>query len=223
MGISNRFVFVVEDDASLRVALERVLSATEYEVLAVSSAEELLHCLALHFEAVDKSNAEQARYCILMDVGLGGMNGIEAQLLVKNKFPDIPIVFMSGESDAHSVNQAWRDGAYDFIFKPFQTHELISLVERACEKNRTLKNEHVENDSAGDPSMLAQQDAEELTPRELQVLRYVAEGNKNQTIADVLGISLRTVKMHRANLMRKLHCTHVAELVRFYERTKGVS
>lgn len=223
MNVLNRLVFIVEDDDSLRTALEAMLNACGYQVRAVSTAEQLLSSLSQYFNQVSQGVAQCEACCILMDVGLTGMNGIEAQLRVKNMFPHIPIIFMSGAADIHSVNQAWRDGAYNFIFKPFQTHELIVLLGQAFEKYRQVNKKNKEFVDSPEGTTPLPRNAEDLTPREIQVLQYVAEGNKNQAIADALGISLRTVKMHRANLMRKLECTHVAELVRFYEGMRGVS
>lgn len=223
MKVHNRLVFIVEDDASMRMALEGILNTSGYRVSSSSSAEEFLGNFTRHCSLGNQLNDGQTACCVLMDVGLGGMTGIEAQSSLKKIMPEIPVVFMSGAADAQSVNRAWRDGAYDFIFKPFQTTELLSLVERACEKFKSLKMTAPQRDRASDAAASILDRAKALTGREAQVIRYIAEGNKNQTIADALGISLRTVKMHRANLMRKLSCTHVAELVKFYERMRRVS
>jgi len=219
----DRLVLVVEDDASFRNALERMLLASGYLVRSAKSAEELMTDLSSPL-LEDKLNQRSVACCILMDVGLGGMTGLEAQRIIKSKHPEIPIIFMSGAADANSVNQAWRDGAQDFIFKPFRISELKELLDNALFKFITS---HTQFDSTkkervAEPVAEKIVKLEKLTAREVQVLQRVAEGNKNQEIADALGISLRTVKMHRSNLMRKLKITHVADLVRFYERFKGV-
>lgn len=225
--MNNRFVFVVEDDESLRTSLKGMLEGLGYSVLGFAGAEEFLaHCQANidQFHPLSHQTTEApVSYCILMDVGLAGMTGIEAQVKFRADFPHIPIVFMSGAINAQGVNQAWRDGAHDFIFKPFQIAELLKLIDRACRHYlSTLASESIRINSIDVPHNPTETDQQTaLTKRERQVLQYISEGNKNQAIADMLGISLRTVKMHRSNLMRKLKCGHVAELVRFYERSRS--
>ena len=225
--MNNRFFFVVEDDESLRTSLKGVLEGHGYSVLEFSSAEEFLaHCHANidQFHPFSRQTSdEHISYCILMDVGLAGMTGIDAQVKFRKDFPHIPMIFMSGECNAQAVNQAWRDGAHDFIFKPFQIAELLKLIDRACRHYLSiLATESVHINSIDVPNnAIETYQQTSLTKRELQVLQYISEGNKNQVIADLLGISLRTVKMHRSNLMRKLKCAHVADLVRFYERSRS--
>jgi len=206
-------IFLVEDDQSLQLALARTLSSAGYTVSSHGTAESMLEALALRGE-----HRQQA--CILMDVNLGSMNGIDAQKLVRHIDMDIPVILMSAHQDAYNVNQAWRDGASNFLFKPFTPKELLDVLKDALGKKYDAITA-----SAEAPSSLSaelEKQVESLTPRQRQVLALVAAGLTHQQIAEQIGISPRTVKLHRAAMMQRLTCKNVPDLVRFYESCKHV-
>lgn len=198
-------ILVVEDDLPLQRALARVLASAGYEVSAHEEAEPMLAGLL----------GQPRRHrptCILMDVNLGGLDGIAAQKLARQIDPDIAVVFMSAQQDAQHVNQAWRDGAVDFLFKPFTSEELLRTLGRALQRRPEAEA------PALDPQLLERIEA--LTPRQRQVLAAVAQGRTHVQIGAQLGISPRTVKLHRAAMMQRLRCRSLADLVRLYEACK---
>jgi len=171
-------------------------------------------------EALALRGEHRQQACILMDVNLGSMNGIDAQKLVRHIDMDIPVILMSAHQDAYNVNQAWRDGASNFLFKPFTPKELLDVLKDALGKKYDAITA-----SAEAPSSLSaelEKQVESLTPRQRQVLALVAAGLTHQQIAEQIGISPRTVKLHRAAMMQRLTCKNVPDLVRFYESCKHV-
>lgn len=208
-------VLLVEDDAQLRASLTRLLRLSGYEVMAHASAESLLQ------DWSDPQHLHQVA-CILMDVNLSGLSGIDAQKRLRARREAIPIIFISAELNAHHVNQAWRDGATEFLFKPFAPEQLIEAIERVVAQKRAA-------DSAVPPPAvdpLAQQAQAaligSLTGRQLQVLSGLVLGHSNTKIAQKLQISARTVKMHREGIMRRLGVHHLAGLVSYYEQHKAL-
>lgn len=208
-------VLLVEDDAQLRASLTRLLCLSGYEVMVHASAESLLQ------DWSDPQRLHQVA-CILMDVNLSGLSGIDAQKRLRARHEAIPIIFISAELNAHHVNQAWRDGATEFLFKPFAPEHLIEAIERVVAQKRAAG-------SAVQPpadDLLAQQAQAaligSLTGRQLQVLSGLVLGHSNTKIAQKLQISARTVKMHREGIMRRLGVHHLAELVSYYEQHKAL-
>ena len=206
-------VLLVEDDQLLLKALTRILSSAGYTVSAYCAAEPMLESLGL-------KSSSLAEVCILMDVNLGSMNGVDAQKIVRHLDADIPVVFMSAHQDALRVNQAWRDGASNFLFKPFTPKELLDAINDALQKRSTSTQAQTlaRHQITATPAQLEQ--ARLLTPRQRQVLKLVATGLTHQQISEKIGISPRTVKLHRAAMMHRLNCTNVPDLVRFYEAHK---
>ena len=121
---------------------------------------------------------------------------------------------MSGAADSATIIQSWRNGAKNFILKPFNLHELTSAIDKA------LLQDDIHINSATSHQIISQYQS--LTPREKQVLKLVANGKTNPMIGEILGLTLRTVKMHRGNIMHKLYFEHVSELVRFYEKGRDL-
>jgi DNA-binding NarL/FixJ family response regulator len=155
-----------------------------------------------------------------LDVNLPGMNGVAAQQQLRQANDLCPVIFVSAELNAHHVNMAWRDGAAEFLFKPFQPKDLLNALQRVIEKQSTTPPLHRDESNQGMANTLARKHAqliESLTPRQLQVLLWLVEGHSNTQIAEKLHISARTVKMHREGLMQRLEIRHITELARIYE------
>ncbi|RPJ79873.1 MAG: DNA-binding response regulator [Acidobacteria bacterium] len=193
-------VFLVDDDASFRRALERLLKASGYDVQSYASATEFMNR-----PAPDRCG------CLLLDVRLPDVTGLELQELITTSGVPTPIVFMTGYADVATCVQAMKGGAADFLIKPFEEAQLLDAVERGLEKDRERRRERAEEHQLDD--RLGQ-----LTPREYEVFRLVAKGMLNKQIAGVLGTKEGTVKMHRGHVMRKLELGSVAELVSLAHR-----
>jgi len=144
---------------------------------------------------------------LIVDIRMPGISGLELQdRLVERKSP-LPIVFITGHGDVPMAVTTMKKGAMDFIQKPFKEEELVSLVERMLDQAR---------DSFNDSQTAANRDAlmAKLTTREAQVLERIVAGRLNKQIADDLGISIKTVEAHRANIMEKLNANTVADLLK---------
>jgi FixJ family two-component response regulator len=145
--------------------------------------------------------------CVLADIRMDGMSGLELQdRLIERKSP-LPIVFITGHGDVQMAVSSMKKGALDFIEKPFKEDELLSLVERMLEKARSAFSQQQE--AASRDALLSR-----LTAREGQVLERIVAGRLNKQIADDLGISIKTVEAHRANIMEKLNANTVADLLK---------
>jgi FixJ family two-component response regulator len=145
--------------------------------------------------------------CLIADIRMGGMSGMELQdRLIERRSP-LPIVFITGHGDVPMAVNTMKKGAMDFIQKPFKEEELLGLVERMLDEAR---------DSFADYQQAASRDAllSKLTGREAQVLERIVAGRLNKQIADDLGISIKTVEAHRANIMEKLNANTVADLLK---------
>ena len=201
-------VLLVEDDQHLSLSLQRMLIQAGHQVLCHVNAESLL----LSLESGQDLYTDDA--VVLMDVNLEGQSGVQAQQAVRATGLNLPFVFMSAQQDALNVNQAWRDGASDFLFKPFTTDELLAAIDSAWR--------HGGSTAAALKQVTANARArlERLTERQREVLVMVAQGQSNTRIAEVMQISARTVKMHRAAIMHRLGFTHVSDLIRFHDACK---
>ncbi|WP_323072554.1 oxygen response regulator transcription factor FixJ [Mycetohabitans endofungorum] len=189
-------VFVVDDDEAVRDSLRWLLEANGYRVQCFSSAEQFL-------DAYQPSQLG----CLILDVRMSGMSGLELQekLIAENAM--LPIIFVTGHGDVPMAVSTMKKGAMDFIEKPFDEAELRKLVERMLERART------ENSTAQQQRAAAER-LSKLTAREHQVLERITAGRLNKQIADDLGISIKTVEAHRANIMEKLNVNTVADLLR---------
>jgi FixJ family two-component response regulator len=189
-------VYVVDDDEGVRDSLQWLLEGKDYRVRCYDSAETFL----------SRYDAREVA-CLIVDIRMNGMTGLELQdKLVERKSP-LPIVFITGHGDVPMAVTTMKKGAMDFIQKPFQEAELVSLVERMLEQARGAFTEHQQ--SASRDALLAK-----LTSREAQVLERIVAGRLNKQIADDLGISIKTVEAHRANIMEKLNANTVADLLK---------
>lgn len=191
-------VLAVDDDGFMRELLHRVLSGAGMQVRSHGSAAELLAADGLATADV-----------LLLDVKLPGMSGLELQELLKARGLRLPIVFISGASDLEMAVAAMRNGAADFIEKPFEGAALVERVQRAVAG-------HAERVAAvpGAVDPLVQARAQTLTPREHEVFELLVTGMSSKLIARELGGSFRTIEIHRAQVMRKMAARHLPELVR---------
>jgi FixJ family two-component response regulator len=196
-------VFVVDDDASMRRSLERLLRSFGYLAEGYASAAAFLG------RPPATGNA-----CVVLDLRMPGMDGLDLQARLAARGDDLPIVFVSGHGDVPSSVRAMKAGALDFLTKPFDESVLRAAVERALDRHAERRASR-----AGLAALRAR--FETLTPREREVSREVAEGRLNKQIAERLGTSEKTIKVHRARVMEKLGARSVAELVRIVDRLRG--
>jgi RNA polymerase sigma factor (sigma-70 family) len=194
-------VHVVDDDASFRTAISRLLRASGYEVEAYESAQELLVRLP----------REEPPSCILLDVQIPGLSGPELQTRLGELGSALPIVFLTGHGDIPTSVQAIKAGAEDFLTKPVSRQRLLDAIERAMARYRATRDRKDRLKALG--SLLAR-----LTPRERQVFDLVVRGRMNKQIAFELGMTERTVKAHRHSIMMKTQVRTVAELVSIAEQ-----
>ena len=189
-------VYVVDDDEAVRDSLQWLLEGKDYRVKCFDSAESFLS----RFDSREVA-------CLLVDIRMEGMSGLELQdRLIERKSP-LPIVFITGHGDVPMAVEAMQAGAVDFIQKPFRDQDLLDRINQALEKD------------AGSRRMLAERNMirkrlESLTPREREVLDLVVAGKANKVIAGDLNLSQRTVEIHRARVMEKMEAHSLAHLVR---------
>ena len=189
-------IYVVDDDEAVRDSLQWLLEGKGYRVRGFDSAESFLS----RFDPREVA-------CMFVDIRLGGMTGLELQdKLIERKSP-LPIVFITGHGDVPMAVNTMKKGAMDFIEKPFKEDALVSLVERMLDEARTAFSQSQE--AASREALLSR-----LTTREAQVLERIVAGRLNKQIADDLGISIKTVEAHRANVMEKLNANTVADLLK---------
>jgi RNA polymerase sigma factor (sigma-70 family) len=189
-------VFVVDDDPSVRKSLMRVIESAGYTVAAFASAREFL-----------EAAPEPGPCCLVLDVRMPGITGLDLQRTLAQAVHRIPVVFITGHGDVPMSVKAMRAGAIDFLTKPFAAKDLLDAIRRAVDKDmRDLGSE------ARARSIHAR--VETLTPRERQVFALVVTGMLNKQIAAQLGVVEKTVKVHRARVMDKMRAGSVAELVR---------
>src|SRR5437763_7774949 len=193
-------VFVVDDYAPVRRSISRLLQAAGFAVAAFASADEFL----AQFDP-------QTMGCLVLDVAMPTLNGLELQHILEKTGSLLPIIFLTGHGDIPKTVQAMKHGASDFLTKPVNDEELLAAVRMAIEKNRALRQEQAQ-------LFEIQARLATLTPREREVLEYVVAGKLNKQIAGNLGTVEQTVKVHRAHVMEKMRVQSVAELVRLTQR-----
>ena len=189
-------VYVVDDDEAVRDSLQWLLEGKDYRVRCFDSAESFL----------SRYDAREVA-CLIADIRMGGMTGLELQNRLIEHHSPLPIVFITGHGDVPMAVDTMKKGAMDFIQKPFKEDQLVSLVERMLLHAKTTFSDHQQ--SASREALLAK-----LTLRESQVLERIVAGRLNKQIADDLGISIKTVEAHRANIMEKLNANTVADLLK---------
>lgn len=189
-------VLIVDDDDNMRSALRRLFFSVGVQVEMYASGAALL---------------EDARFdrpgCLLLDVKMPGMNGLEVQAALNERGVDIPTIFLTGASDVPIAVAAMRAGAVDFLEKPYENDQLVARVHQAIERHLRQRNDNAER------AELSKRMAS-LTPREREVLELVVTGQTSKEIARVLGASHRTIEIHRNHLMEKTGAQSLADLVR---------
>jgi FixJ family two-component response regulator len=198
-GAEQPIVFVIDDDESMRRALTNLFQSVSLRVEVFGSAPELL-----------RSRLPDVASCLVLDVRLPGLSGLDFQVELAKANIDIPIVFMTGHGDIPMSVMAMKAGAVDFLSKPFRQQEMLDAVAVAIERNRKRRK---------DEKIITNAQAlfETLTPREREVLSLVAAGLMNKQIAAEIGIAEITVKIHRGHIMKKMGTRSLADLVRIAE------
>ncbi len=189
-------VYVVDDDEAVRDSLQWLLEGKDYRVRCFDSGETFL----------GRYDPKEVA-CVLVDIRMAGMTGLELQDRLIERNSPLPIVFITGHGDVPMAVDTMKKGALDFIQKPFDEEKLVSVVERMLA---------VAKDSFAESLQAASRNAliSKLTTRESQVLERIVAGRLNKQIADDLGISIKTVEAHRANIMEKLNANTVADLLK---------
>jgi FixJ family two-component response regulator len=200
MSKDRAIVFVVDDDPSMRRALESLFRSVGHDARVFSSAAEFMQA-----ERID------APGCLVLDVRLPGMSGLAFQQELARSGVALPIIFITGHGDVPMSVRAMKAGAVEFLTKPFDDQVLLDAVHAALERDRARRRE-----AASLATLRARQD--ELTEREKQVMQLVVTGWVNKRIAVELGLSVVTVKVHRGQVMRKMQAKSVADLVRMADR-----
>ncbi|KQV73256.1 response regulator [Rhizobium sp. Root1220] len=202
---TNATVHIIDDDANLRLSLQNFFESIGMEADEFGSADEFLEVADLSVPG-----------CILLDVKLPGMNGIELQACLKAAGHPLPIIFMSGNANVSISVHAMKEGAFDFLLKPFDGKTLIETVRLAVRRNAELR----EQEAALSISRAC---AERLTPREAEVFAFVSRGLLNKQIAYEMNISEIMVKLHRGRMMRKLQARSLVDVVRRFDQLQQPS
>jgi FixJ family two-component response regulator len=196
MTVDATHVYIVEDDDAVRESLQLVLESVGYKTRCFASANAFL----------ENYDSELAG-CLVLDIRMPGMNGMELQRKLNERNSILPVIFVTGHGDVPMAVEAMQQGALDFVQKPYREQELLEKIERAFAIDRANR------ESLQQRQQIAGR-LDSLTPRELDVLRLMIEGKANKVIAIDLDISQRTVEIHRARVMEKLEANSLAHLVR---------
>ena len=204
MTESEPIVFVVDDDLSVRRSTERLIRSAGLKVQSFASAREFL-----------KNRQPEGPACLVLDVRMPGLSGIELQRELVQSGIHLPIIFITAHGDIPMTVRAFKAGAVEFLTKPFRSRDLLGAVRAALERERSAQKERSETGEL-------RERFEQLTPREREVMTLVAAGLLNKQAAGELATTERTIKFHRAHIMQKMRAESLADLVRMAEKL-GVS
>jgi len=204
IGIEPPVVFIVDDDVSVQRSLSRLIRSVGWTAKAFSSAREFM-----------ESQPSSVAACVLLDIRMPGFTGSELHAWMADNAVSLPVVFLTGYGDVPTSVQAMKRGAVDFLLKPVDDQVLLETIRQAL----TL---HAAEKSRAGELLEFKERYSRLTARECQVMRQVVIGRLNKQIAVDLGISLKTVKVHRARVMEKMEVRSVAALVHLWE-TAGIA
>jgi len=204
MTEAQSIVFVVDDDAAIRKALDSLIRSVGLQVELFASAQEFL-----------QAKRPKAPTCLILDIRLKGISGLDFQRKLAEANDPIPIIFISGHADVPMSVRAMKAGAVEFLTKPFRDQELLDAVHHALERDAARRQQEAE-------IAKLRERYEWLTPREREVLPLVVSGLPNKQIAAEIGTSETTAKVHRAQLMRKMGADSLPDLVRMAEKI-GIS
>jgi FixJ family two-component response regulator len=196
MSPAKPAVYVVDDDPSVRVAMERLLKSVGLTVKTFASAQEFL----------EQATPEWSG-CLIVDLRMPGMGGLDLQGQLSARQLSLPVIFLTGYGTVPASVQAMKAGAVDFLEKPVNDQTLLDAVHKALERDRAARRNQAEMQSL-------RQRLAALTPREYEVLTFIISGRLNKQSAAALGTTEKTIKVHRARIMKKLECASLAELVR---------
>ncbi len=194
--MSKHNVYVVDDDQAVRDSLRWLIESVDLNVKTFSNGQELLD----NFEETEIS-------CLVLDVRMPGISGLDLQQRLKKMGSKVPVIIVTGHADVPMAIQAMKAGAFDFIEKPYSDQLLLERIQCAIEQDDCFKKQQIINNEIN-------QRIDSLTPRELEVMGLVVSGHSNKSIAKELGVSIKTVEVHRGNLMSKMQAKSLSELVR---------
>jgi FixJ family two-component response regulator len=188
-------VFVVDDEAAVRISLKRLLRSIGLEARTYASAQEFLH-----------SERPDAPACLVLDIRLPGLSGLDLQQELAAASVDLPIIFVTGHGDIPMSVRAMKAGAVEFLTKPFREQDLLEAIQRGIERNRITRQQSAE-------LRILQRRYALLTPREREVFPRVTSGLLNKQIAAEMGASEKTIKVHRGQVMQKMKAESLAHLI----------
>jgi len=189
-------VYIVDDDAAVRGALLMLLKSVGLPGISCASAQDFL-----------SNYHEDQPGCLVLDVRMPGLSGLELQQQLNLRGATLPVLFMTGHADVPMAVEAMQAGAFDFLQKPFRDQDLLDRIQRALQHDTQLRAEQQQ-------SQQLQERYATLTPREVQVMKLMTEGRPNKLMAVDLDLSQRTIEIHRAHVMEKMQARSLAQLVR---------